>query len=170
MNEKEIIERQLFSDTSRYADIMDRPYQPSKGHLPMMREDRAGQFSPFAALTGFNNLIQKKAAIYTHKKYLSASQERLIHQRLHALAGIRQIVTINYFNDEVGYYEEFKDEITVVKEERGRVFFKEHLSLPIANVKEIRGWVYCIIKLTISSENGGRKFEGNLGEVRALFR
>ena len=49
MDEKEIIEQKLFTDTSRYNDIMKRPYQHSKGHLPMPQSDRAGQFSPFAA-------------------------------------------------------------------------------------------------------------------------
>lgn len=138
MDEKEIIERELFSDTSRFNDIIDRPYQHSKGHMPMAREDRAGQFSPFAALTGFNNLIQKKATIYAHKKYLPAKQERHILQQLQELAGQRQPVVFNFFNDESGYYEEFTDEVTVVKTERGRVFFQEHPSIPIANVKAIR--------------------------------
>lgn len=138
MDEKEIIEQELFSDTSRYQDIMDRPYQQSKGHLPMAREDRAGQFAPFAALTGFGSLIQKKAAIYAHKDYLPAAVSQQIFEQLTYLAGSGQSVVINYFNDEVGYYEEFTDQVTVVKPARGRVFFQEHPSLAIANVKAIR--------------------------------
>lgn len=138
MDEKEIIEQALFSDTSRYQDIMERPYQPSKGHLPMTEEDRAGQFAPFAALTGFGSLIQEKAAVYAHKDYLPANVQQRLFEQLTYLAGSGQPVVINYFNDRVGYYEEFVDQVTVVKSERGRVFFQTHLSLPIANVKEIR--------------------------------
>lgn len=138
MDEKEIIEQQLFSDTSRYADLMNRPYQQSKGHLPMPQIDRAGQFAPFAALTGFNNLIHQKAQIYSHKKYLSAKTEKRLLGTLQSLAGTNRVVTINYFNDEVGYYEEFCDQITVVKAERGKVFFAHHPAVALANIKAVR--------------------------------
>lgn len=138
MDEKEIIERELFSDTSRYNDVIDRPYQQSKGHLPMLQSDRAGQFSPFAALTGFGSLIQKKAEIYARKKYLSASKERQILIKLNSLAGTRKTAIINYFNDETGYYEEFSDQVSVVKPERGRIFFNHCPSIPIANIREVR--------------------------------
>ncbi|MBB1062463.1 hypothetical protein [Limosilactobacillus fastidiosus] len=138
IDEKKIIEQKLFSDTSLYNDIINRPYQPSKGHLPMPRSDRAGQFAPFAALTGFGNLIQKKAEIYTHKKYLSASAERRIIKKLQMLAGTKITVTINYFNDEVGFYEEFCDQVSTVKVERGKVFFNQRSAIAIANIKEVR--------------------------------
>ena len=138
MDEKEIIERQLFSDTSRYDDIMDLPVHRSKAHLPMSQEDRAGQFSPFAALTGFNSLIRDTAEIYAHKKYLSAKAEAQVRQQLVYAQKTQLSVIIHYFNDQSGYYEEFQDRITNLKWERGRVFFAEHPSIAIANVESIR--------------------------------
>lgn len=39
MDEKKLIEKQIFNDTSQYQDIMDRPYQPSKRHLAMNQLD-----------------------------------------------------------------------------------------------------------------------------------
>ena len=138
MDEKEIIEQKLFTDTSRYNDIMKRPYQHSKGHLPMPQSDRAGQFSPFAALTGFNNLIRQKAVIYSHKKYLPAKVEAHLLNVLQSLAGTKQTVVINCFNDDVGYYEEFCDQVSVVKPERGRVFFNHHSAIALANIKQVR--------------------------------
>ena len=138
MDEKEIIEQKLFTDTSRYNDIMKRPYQHSKGHLPMPQSDRAGQFSPFAASTGFNNLIHQKAVIYSHKKYLPAKVEAHLLNVLQSLVGTKQTVVINYFNDDVGYYEEFRDQVSVVKPERGRVFFNYHSAIALANIKQVR--------------------------------
>ena len=138
MNEKEIIEQKLFSDTSQYNDIMKRPYQHSKGNMTMLQSDRAGQFSPFAALTGFNNLIHQKALIYSHKKYLPAKVQTHLLSVLQSLAGTKQTVVINYFNDEVGYYEEFRDQVSVVKPKRGRVFFNHHPAIALANIKQVR--------------------------------
>ena len=138
MDEKEIIERQLFSDTSRYDDIMDLPAHRSKAHLPMSQEDRAGQFSPFAALTGFNSLIRDTAEIYSHKKYLSAQQAAQVRRQLLAAQQSQIPVVVHFFDDQSGYYEEFQDRVTNLKWERGRVFFANHPASAIANVESLR--------------------------------
>ena len=41
-----------------YADIMDLPHPVSKKHPQMPLIDRAAQFSPFAALTGYGDAIK----------------------------------------------------------------------------------------------------------------
>ena len=40
-------------DPRRYDDIIDLPRHVSARHRPMAMQDRAAQFSPFAALTGY---------------------------------------------------------------------------------------------------------------------
>lgn len=137
ISEKEIIERQLFSDTSRYDDIMDKHWQRPVNRLPMSRLDRAGQFAPFAALTGFAKLTGTTAKIYHRKEYLNARQEAAIKHQLNQLAKTHQTATFNFFDDHSGYYVDFKDTITVVKPERGRAFFRHHPSVPIANIRRI---------------------------------
>ena len=42
-----------------YADIIDLPHPVSEKHPPMSRTGRAAQFSPFAALTGYDDLIRE---------------------------------------------------------------------------------------------------------------
>lgn len=44
-----------------YADIIHLPHPISKSHPQMSRQDRAAQFSPFAALTGYEEVIQETA-------------------------------------------------------------------------------------------------------------
>lgn len=134
MDEKQIIEQKLFQDTSRYADIIDTPYQGPKRHLPMTQEDRAGQFSPFAALTGFNGLIAKKAVIYQKKEYLSAQEESALRAKL--TVGSSWI--FDYFNDQTGYYEEQTGTIAKIVPERGRLWLTNQRSLVIANIRAVR--------------------------------
>ncbi len=43
----------------RYQDMLDLPRPPSPSHAPMRRRDRAAQFAPFAALTGFDEQIRE---------------------------------------------------------------------------------------------------------------
>ena len=43
--------------TDKYGDMMDLPRHISTRRAPMSRGDRAAQFAPFAALTGFDGVI-----------------------------------------------------------------------------------------------------------------
>lgn len=42
-----------------YADLIDREHHVSKKRQPMERISRAAQFAPFAALTGYDDLIRE---------------------------------------------------------------------------------------------------------------
>ena len=45
--------------SGKYDDIIDLPHPTSKKHPRMSRQNRAAQFSPFAALTGYDAAIQE---------------------------------------------------------------------------------------------------------------
>lgn len=44
---------------SPYADIINLPRPVSKKHAPLTMKQRAAQFSPFAAVSGHSEAIQK---------------------------------------------------------------------------------------------------------------
>lgn len=44
-----------------YKDIIDLPHHKSENYPWMPEADRAAQFAPFAALVGFDDLIEKTA-------------------------------------------------------------------------------------------------------------
>ncbi len=43
----------------KYEDIINLPHHQSTKHAHMSLEDRAAQFSPFAALTGYEDAIEE---------------------------------------------------------------------------------------------------------------
>jgi len=43
----------------RYDDIIGLPHHVSRKHPRMSMQDRAAQFSPFAALTGYGDVIDR---------------------------------------------------------------------------------------------------------------
>ncbi|MBR1405611.1 MAG: hypothetical protein IJ578_01575 [Bacteroidales bacterium] len=45
------------SEDHKYDDIIGLPHPTSKRHPRMPRADRAAQFAPFAALTGYGDVI-----------------------------------------------------------------------------------------------------------------
>ena len=48
----------------KYSDIINMPHHRSAKHKPMSAADRAAQFAPFAALTGFDESIGDAAESY----------------------------------------------------------------------------------------------------------
>lgn len=51
----------MIGETSTYEDIIWLPHHTSKRHPRMSMRDRAAQFAPFAALTGYNEAIDETA-------------------------------------------------------------------------------------------------------------
>ena len=47
--------------THRYDDIIDLPHHQSQTHAHMSMHNRAAQFMPFAALTGYDDIIRQTA-------------------------------------------------------------------------------------------------------------
>lgn len=49
-------------DPHRYDDMLDLPHHTSDHHPPMDVRKRAAQFSPFQALTGYEQQLEKAAS------------------------------------------------------------------------------------------------------------
>ena len=69
----------------RYGDIIDREHPDSPKHPRMPRKNRAAQFAPFAALTGYDDLIHE-AARYTERQIvLDENKKEELNRKLHLL-------------------------------------------------------------------------------------
>ncbi|AVW11249.1 hypothetical protein [Lactiplantibacillus paraplantarum] len=129
----------LFNDTSQYADIIDRPQPVAKWHLPMPQADRAAQFAPFAALTGYHELIGQRAAIYAHKHYPTKQAKQRVVAQLKAVTALPAMpqLNIDYFNDAVGYYQTATSQLCRLDWKRGRVYFTTIASIAMANIRSV---------------------------------
>ena len=83
-----------------YDDFLYRDRPPSH-HMPMSRADRAKIFSPFAALKGFEEDVEKKQKLRTNKAALSEESKARLNETLLTLKK-RQSVTITYFVHDPG--------------------------------------------------------------------
>ena len=84
----------------QYDDIIHLPHHVSEKYPQMPMIDRAAQFSPFAALTGYDAAIDETARPTDQKRELSEDEKQIISSALHALK--RRIktdpaVTVTYF-------------------------------------------------------------------------
>ena len=60
--------------TGKYDAILHLPHHVSKKHPPMPMSDRAAQFAPFAALTGYDAAIRENARL-TQERITPAEAE-----------------------------------------------------------------------------------------------
>lgn len=67
---------------SKYDDIINLERPISKKHIPMTMENRAAQFAPFSALTGYNEAVKETARITDSKKILSDGIKEIINEKL----------------------------------------------------------------------------------------
>ena len=75
-------ERSSGPDWLRYADIIDKQHHVSKKHPPMSMEDRAAQFSPFAALTGYDAAIVETARLTAQRVELDEYERQALNKKL----------------------------------------------------------------------------------------
>ena len=70
---------------NKYAAILDHPHHVSQKHPPLPPESRAAQFSPFAALTGYDDAVVEAARRTGRKIDLSPDEVERIDAELQAL-------------------------------------------------------------------------------------
>ena len=139
MNEQQkSVEAGLFNDTSAYRDILNRPRHRSKAHLEMPPTDRAAQFAPFAALTGYQELIKQRAQLAAHKHYPTAAQMAVITAQLHRVeAQMGRPVRVNYFNETAGFYQTTTANLVKVDWDCGDLRLSGPLTIAIANIRRL---------------------------------
>ena len=82
-----------------YSDIIDHPHHVSRTHPQMSMHDRAAQFSPFAALTGFDAAVAEEARVTDRRIELEEDERQRLNERLRILLEHieEQEVSITYF-------------------------------------------------------------------------
>jgi len=69
-----------------YDDIINLPHHFSKAHPHMTVIDRAAQFSPFAALTGYDSAIKEAARLTNERIELDQYMKDVLNDRLQIIA------------------------------------------------------------------------------------
>lgn len=85
-----------------YADIIDLPHHQSKTHPHMSLYNRAAQFAPFAALTGYEDMIDEETRETGMQQHLEDWEMEKISQKLNLIDdvikdGHRPTLSITYF-------------------------------------------------------------------------
>lgn len=85
-----------------YADIIDLPHHQSPTRPRMSLYARSAQFAPFAALSGYDDMVKEEARYVGQQMELGEASIELLNQKLTLIAdviedGMKPTVSITYF-------------------------------------------------------------------------
>lgn len=133
-----------------YADIIDLPRPPSARHK-MAMEDRAAQFSPFSALTGYDTAINETARLTDSRIEIDEFSKEVINQRLQLLqkhicnADYPTVNIVYFLADERkcgGSYEYVDAQIRKINEITKSVQTTDGLTILIEDIYKLEGEIF----------------------------
>ena len=127
-----------------YEDIINLEHYELKYHSRMSKENRAAQFAPFSALTGYEEQIQETGRFTTKKKILDEDEIELINNNLLLIENnikdnplVRVIYFIKDSKKDGGRYIEYTDNIKKIDKINKELIFKSNIIIKINNIISI---------------------------------
>ncbi len=110
----------------------------------MSRRNRAAQFAPFAALTGYDDCLKEEARITAAQEELSDEAAAILDAKLAYLAAViatAPAVTVSYFEPDEkksgGRYLTVSGRLRRIDEAGGMLIFTDKRQIPLKNVVDI---------------------------------
>lgn len=129
----------------KYADMYELPHHVSNKHSAMSLYNRAAQFAPFAALTGFDGCIDEEARLTDkrmeeYEEKLRAADNVLAYLRMHEQEHPK--ILIRYFVPDSykagGTYEEKEGYYKRLDAEERKIYFTDGTAISIDDISAIK--------------------------------
>ena len=134
-----------------YSDIINMPHHVSNNRPQMSMRDRAVQFAPFAALTGYDDAVRETARQTNQKIELLDEQVAILNEKILFL--IEKIkdnleITITYFlpdkKKEGGAYITVKGIVKKIDEYNKLIFLKDGKTIKMDDIFDLQGDIFSI--------------------------
>ncbi|MBO6303563.1 MAG: hypothetical protein J6M62_00595 [Selenomonadaceae bacterium] len=125
-------------DISRYKDIINLPHHISKRHPRLSMEKRAAQFSPFAALTGYEEATDETSRLTDEKIELSEEDMEELNRKLQNLQG--EAVITYFVKDERksgGSYVTIKGEVRRIDDYEKAIVMRDGSKIFVDDILDI---------------------------------
>lgn len=123
-----------------YDDIIDLPHPTSQRHPRMPMANRAAQFSPFAALSGYDDAVKETARLTDDKIDLTEEKKSILDAKLQQLAP-GETAAITYFQPDAkkqgGAYLTASGEIKRVDGAAREIVLTDGRRIPIDDILEV---------------------------------
>lgn len=135
------------SHNGKYDDIINFPRHISKKHPQMSLEARSAQFTPFAALTGYDEQIEETSRITSQRKELNEELKEILNEKLQRIQeklDTKPKITITYFISDIkkigGKYVTITGRVRKIDENKQSIFLEDKTEISIVDITNI---VFC---------------------------
>lgn len=129
---------------NNYDDIRNHSRYKLKHHQPMSMWSRAAQFSPFAALTGYDDEIDEAARLTDRREEMTEDELNGLNQAFQKLlerASDRPLVSVTYFQPDErkdgGEYVSYTGRFRFFDETERILHFTDRTEIPVDDIFHI---------------------------------
>ena len=133
----------------KYDDIINLPHPTSQKRPRMSVQDRAAQFSPFAALTGYDAAIRETARLTEERIELNEYEQAVLDQRIILLQEhLKDLpeVTITYFQPderkEGGKYRSLTGAVKKIDPYEKQLVLADKSKIPIESILNLESELF----------------------------
>lgn len=131
-----------------YKDIIDIKYSGVKNHQKMSIFNRAFQFAPFRALTGYTESIEEESRITINKHILTEEQNYIINEKINIIKNYinKEKFNFTYFiKDKIkdgGIYKNINDYVIKVDEVKNLIILKNNIKINFNDIIDINSNIF----------------------------
>lgn len=132
-----------------YDDIIDLPHPISRVHPQMSAKNRAAQFSPFAALTGYDAAIKETARLTDQRIELSEGMIEALEMKLNLLAEAideHPEITVTYYRPDAkkqgGAYRTIIGAVKKIDNYERVIVLMDGARIPMVDVLGVEGTLF----------------------------
>ena len=135
----------------RYSDIIDLPHHQSARRPHMSVYNRAAQFAPFAALTGYDQMVQDTAGMQLNdeKKVLSYDARQVLDEKLQILREYLKEhpeIEVIFYDDKAGVnggaYRFVSGNLKKFEERPVALILEQNLKINCADILSVQGEIF----------------------------
>lgn len=134
------------ADKFPYEDIINIPRHISKTHPQASMADRAARFSPFAAISGYEEMVKEAARVTEERIEITEAAKELLNEKLNMIAAHlneEHEVTITYFEPDKkksgGAYISLTGVVKRIDELKRIVIMKNNKKIKIDDIYALNG-------------------------------
>lgn len=119
---------------SKHDDIIHLEHHISRNRHRMSNYERAAQFAPFAALTGYDKVVAAQEIIYDEKEELDEESAKQLNETILSLKK-KEMIQVEYFEN--GFYLTLEGRFFEIIPTK-RILLVEKVRIPFDNIRKIK--------------------------------
>lgn len=133
----------------KYIDIINMPHHVSKNHPHMSKYERAAQFAPFAALSGYEDIIEEEGRLTDNRIEINEEAKFILDRKMQILMNSiyeKPFISITYFvPDEKksgGEYVTLDEKIKKIDILKQVIVADNDVLIPVNEIVDMQGGIF----------------------------